>query len=64
MLTPEMVHYDRAADVLAKRHDVLLAAYAAHPERFPKGPPRPQQLPAAAWINPPVSTAVTEEALH
>jgi len=64
MLTPEMVHYGRAANVLAKRHDVLLVAYAAHPERFPNGPPRPQQLPAAAWINPPATTAATEEVLH
>lgn len=65
MLTPEMVHYGRATDVLAKRHQVRLEAYAAHPERFPKGPPRRQQLPPAVWINPPViSTAATEEALH
>ena len=64
MLKPEMVHYGRAAAVLAKRHQVLLAAYAAHPERFPKGPPCPQQLPSAVWINPPSDVAATEEVLH
>ena len=29
------------------------AAYAAHPERFVQGPPRPETLPTAAWINRP-----------
>jgi putative transposase len=64
MLTPEMAHYGLAEEVLAKRHQVLLAAYAAHPERFPHGPPRQQQLPPAAWINPPSTTARTEEVAH
>ena len=64
MLTPEMVHYGRAEEVLAKRHQVLLTAYDAHPERFPHGPPRQQQLPPAAWINPPSTTARTEEVAH
>ena len=51
------VHYGRAATVLATRHRTRLAAYAAHPERFVQGPPRPETLPTAAWINrPPTST--------
>ncbi len=61
MLTPEVVHYGQAADVLAQRHQVVLSAYEAHPERFPKGPPRQQQLPPTVWINPPAAT--TEEVL-
>jgi putative transposase len=64
MLTPAMVHYGHAEEVLAKRHQVLLAAYDAHPERFPNGPPRRKQLPPAAWINPPSTAAMTEEVAH
>lgn len=52
-LTPETVHYGRAAEVLAARHARLLAAYGAHPERFINGPPRLQSLPEAVYINPP-----------
>jgi hypothetical protein len=33
-----------------------LAAYAAHPERFVNGPPRPETLPLEVWINPPSKT--------
>ena len=55
-LTPADVHYGRAATVLQVRHRARLAAYAAHPERFVKGPPRPETLPTAVWINPPPNT--------
>ena len=56
-LTPAAVHYGRAATVLTVRHRTRLAAYAAHPERFVQGPPRPETLPTAVWINrPPKST--------
>ncbi|BDE06979.1 hypothetical protein WPS_22550 [Vulcanimicrobium alpinum] len=34
MLTPAMVHHGQADRVLAARHDVMLAAYRAKPERF------------------------------
>ena len=34
-------------------HRTRLAAYAAHPERFVQGPPRPETLPTAVWINRP-----------
>jgi hypothetical protein len=47
MLTPATVHYGQAKEVLQKRHEVLLDAYRAHPERFPR-PPRQQQLPEKA----------------
>jgi len=53
MLTPAMVHHDRATGVLDARHSVLANAYAARPERFVHGLPKPQALPAAVWINPP-----------
>jgi putative transposase len=53
LLTPAMVHYGRAAAVLAARQTVLTAAYAVHPERFVGQPPRPLALPSKVWINPP-----------
>ena len=57
-LTPADVHYGRAATVLAARHRTRLAAYAAHPERFVHGPPRPETIPTAVWINrPPTLTS-------
>ena len=52
-LTPAAVHYGRAETVLTVRHRTRLAAYAAHPERFVQGPPRPDTLPTAVWINQP-----------
>jgi putative transposase len=52
-LTPADVHYGRATALLARRADTLGAAYAAHPERFPHGPPTVPKLPEAVWINPP-----------
>ena len=54
LLTPEVVHYGRSEQVLAARQEALLAAYAAHPERFVKRAPRPEPLPVAVWINPPL----------
>ena len=53
MLTPATVHYGRADLVLAERQSVLNAAFAAHPERFPRGRPTVKQLPPAVYINPP-----------
>ena len=55
-LTPADVHYGRAATILEVRHRTRLAAYAAHPERFVKGPPRLEALPEAVWINPSTNT--------
>ena len=52
-LTPAAGHSGRAATVLTVRHRTRLAAYAAHPERFVQGPPRPETLPTAVWINRP-----------
>ena len=52
-LTPEDVHHGRAPSVVAARATVLEAAYQAHPERFVRGKPTPEQLPTAVWINPP-----------
>lgn len=54
LLTPADVHHGRAQERLAARNQVLAAAFAAHPERFPRGPPSPGQLPHEVWINKPV----------
>ena len=54
MLTPEVVHYGLAGDVIESRKQVLAVAFKAHPERFVRGVPLPPALPQAAWINPPV----------
>ena len=53
LLTPAMVHYGQAAERIAAREQVLLAAHEVHPERFVRGMPKPPALPTAAWINPP-----------
>jgi putative transposase len=53
MLTPHDVHYGLAAQRVAQRAHVLSAAFAAHPERFVAGPPRPPALPTEVWINKP-----------
>ena len=59
-LTPADVHYGRAAAILDGRHRTRLAAYAAHPERFVRGAPRRETLPAAVWINPPSSSTAQD----
>jgi putative transposase len=51
--TPADVHYGLAGIVRDKRAAVLDAAYAAHPERFPRKHPEPPKLPTVSWINPP-----------
>ena len=52
-LTPQSVHHGLAAQLIEQRQLVLEQAYAANPERFVRGKPRPPQLPPAVWINPP-----------
>jgi putative transposase len=63
LLTPEVVHYGRANQVIAARQKVMLAAYLAHPERFPRRKPQPPKLPEAAWINRPQKGSPSEELL-
>ena len=53
LLKPSDVHHGRATEVLARRHEVSMAAYRRHPERFVKGPPALPTLPTAVWINRP-----------
>ena len=53
LLTPEVVHTQRAGQVRELRQQTLDVAYAAHPERFVRKPPQPPALPTEVWINPP-----------
>jgi len=53
LLTPADVHHHLAEQRVAARAAVLATAYAAHPERFPAGPPHPPAGPMEVWINPP-----------
>jgi len=59
LLTPHDVHYGLADQRVAARTDVLAAAYAAHPERFVAGLPRPPARSTEVWINPPAATAAS-----
>jgi len=61
LFTPHDVHYGLATEKRQRRAEVLAAAFARHPERFPNGRPQPQALPTAVWINPPAkSTAAVQ----
>lgn len=53
LMSPAALHDGRAGVVQTARAEVLAAAYAAHPERFVRGAPRPPEVPTAAWINKP-----------
>lgn len=53
LLTPGVVHYGKADDMIQLRQRTLTSAYAIHPERFVRRAPSPALLPGAVWINPP-----------
>ena len=53
LLTPADVHFGRVEERRAARQVVLDAAYAAHPERFVRGRPKPLELADASYINRP-----------
>ena len=53
LMTPACLHHGHAEAAHAARKRVLVAAYAANPERFTKGSPRPPEIPTAVWINKP-----------
>ena len=60
--TPADVHYGHTSATTKRRHAALTAARLATPERFGPAPSAPKllELPAAAWINPPIETTATE----
>lgn len=53
LLTPRVLHYGQAEQVIQQRQQVLNRAYARHPERFVSKPPVHEPAPTAAYINPP-----------
>jgi putative transposase len=55
LLTPEDVHYGRAARIVEDRKEVLMAAHERHPERFKGRMPMPINVPREVWINKPSS---------
>lgn len=60
LLTPAMVHYGKANEVIDARNEVLAAAYRANPERFVRQKPKAPELPEEVWINRPKPEAVTQ----
>lgn len=52
LFTPADVFHARVEQVVARRQAALDAAYAAHPERFPNGPPTVRRPPVAVHIDP------------
>jgi len=52
-LTPEVVHYGQATEVLAARAATMRAAYEANPSRFKRKSPTLSAPPTEVWINPP-----------
>ena len=64
LLTPDMLHYGMASQVIEKRQNVLDQAYARTPERFVRAHPKHPPQPTSAWINPPIPTPATEKIRH
>lgn len=62
LFTPADVFHGRVEQVATIRQRALDAAYAAHPERFPNGPPVVRRPPAAVSINPITPTEAAPEA--
>lgn len=52
LFTPADVFHGRVEDIAATRQRALDAAYEAHPERFPNGPPVVKRPPSKVAINP------------
>ena len=48
LMTPNDIHAGLAQEKWNQRAEVLARAYVAHPERFPRGSPKPPALPTAA----------------
>lgn len=64
LFTPSDVFHGRVELVAAKRHAALDVAFAAHPERFPRGAPRVPRPPAAVHINPLAADTVDVNAMN
>ena len=60
-MTPHSVHYGHADAMFITRQSALDAAFRSHPNRFKGRNPRPQKLPEAVWINPPLQVQITPQ---
>jgi hypothetical protein len=56
MLTPFDVHHELVDERIGQRQAALDAAFAAHPERFPRGRPTARRPAREVWINKPCPT--------
>ena len=56
LMTPESMHHGQAPKLRQQRQQVLLSAFAAHPQRFVRGVPCAPKLPTEVWINQPKPT--------
>jgi len=59
--TPADVHFGRVEQVIRTRQAALDRAFAAHPERFPRGRPVHPRPPTEVWINPPLPETDTAQ---
>ncbi len=59
MMTPYTVHYRHDKRLTEERGVTLMAAFAAHPERFKGLAPQPAKVPESVWINPPIKEPET-----
>jgi putative transposase len=59
LMTPDDVHHGLALAKSQGRALALAASFAAHPERFPNGPPVPPEIPTEVWINKPSTKTIT-----
>lgn len=64
LLTPDDVHFGRVNQRVAARQTVISAAYHAHPERFPNGPPIVRSPQREVWINKPLSPQLDTPRVH
>lgn len=64
LLTPEVLHYGRADEVIRQRQTVLTQAFQRNPERFVRAHPKPPAKPTAVWINPPPTPTASEQEQH
>lgn len=63
LMTPAALHFGHAEALWHQRQAVLTAAYHAHPERFPNGPPSAPRWPKQVGINAPKTLALLPEGL-
>jgi putative transposase len=61
LLTPDMLHYGTASQIIEQRQNVLDQAYVRNPERFVRACPKHPPQPTAVWINPPTLQSPKEE---